>query len=112
MQRKMIENQIEETLNSINNIRQAKADPYLYMKIFSRIEQKRKEEMISMRFFVGWVFICIIVMTLNLFMNLHFHSIETSYRKTTLQEFASKYFLNDTLYKNVYTYNYLYREKK
>ena len=91
-----MEQDIEETLASLNNISRAQADPFLYQKVMAKIEQRRNAEILPRRLVYRVAAVSMVMAILYLSTCLHIYRGQQTLARATLQEFAQEYFAGDT----------------
>jgi hypothetical protein len=97
MKNENIERRIEETLNSLEALQQAEANPFLYTNIEQRLK-KRQQVSISGNTFYRLAFALIIFIVLNIFTYTKFRSVDGTggATKTGIEAFASDYGLQQS----------------
>jgi hypothetical protein len=97
MKNENIERRIEETLNSLDGLQHAEANPFLYTKMEQRLRNKH-EGVASGNTFYRLAFALIIFIVLNVFTYTKFHSVDTTNgaAKTGIEAFASEYGLQQS----------------
>jgi hypothetical protein len=89
---------IERTLNSIQNIGRAKANPYMFEKIKQKMNEPGGTKNSSVKFILASSFAVITIAVINVSIWLNYSSAYSDYNKTTVSSkqdistFAKEYF--------------------
>lgn len=79
--RNKIEEEIEKTLNSLDGITGAQANPYLYTRIESRMHEQQAD---SSRLY-GYVLAAVVILLINIFSFVYYNSKVVTATGTTVQ---------------------------
>jgi len=94
MKHQNIQQQIEQTLNSLDGLQKAEANPYLYTRIEQRLKNKQPANYESTFYRLAWALI--IFIALNVFTYIRISGNNQSAIKTGIESFAAEYGLQQT----------------
>ena len=98
-----IEEEIEKTMQSIEGLERAKANPYMFQKVHARIEEESNERLPILR--VNYVVALLIIVLLNVLTLAYFYkdtsSAKNNVKSESIQSISKEYNIN-TVYNIIY----------
>lgn len=95
-----MENKTDKTLSSIDGIERAKANPFLYGKIMSKLKANHMEVIYTGKMVFKVAAMVVFILSLNLVSIVHRKKISSQKVKASIEEFAKEYSIDNYNFDN------------